>query len=223
MWFRPNFPYMFVCLFFFRENSRQTKVLHKTLYHWHYFDSPRKVQRRFADFTSFRFSDTEAFILDLICCSQSNSEFCKSLMSEFTFEGIFQASVSWWTWPPLPRYQGTRIAYKLWWGTYPAAAYNGSNLKSPSGTEGLRPKKYVPGPLCLQPLFSYHIRTDLTIIWQCLFHRFPGIKEGLWLMKSLIAIEIFSPKFLGIKTCVLKILHTTARNLIFHKISGLEK
>ena len=166
MWFRPNFPYMFVCLFFFRENSRQTKVLHKTLYHWHYFDSPRKVQRRFADFTSFRFSDTEAFILDLICCSQSNSKFYKSLMSDFTFEGIFQASVSWWTWPPLPRYQGTRIAYKLWWRTYPAAATS-SNLKSPSGTEGLRPKNTYQGLfatafLCIPP-YTYQFDDYMTV------------------------------------------------------------
>ena len=54
--------FTFVCLFFSREKSRQTKVLKKTLlHHWHYFDSPRQVQRRFSDFNSFHFSDTEAF------------------------------------------------------------------------------------------------------------------------------------------------------------------
>ena len=212
--------FTFVCLFFSREKSRQTKVLKKTLlHHWHYFDSPRQVQRRFSDFNSFHFSDTEAFNFRFALLLKKQLEkFQKSRpKSEFTF---FQASVSWWTWPPLPRYQGTGIANKLWWGTYPAA--HGSNLKSPSGSEGLRPINTYQGLFALAflciPAYTYQFDDYMTVP----FSSIPRNKRLVELNLKLQLKEI-PPQFLGIKTCVLKILHTTAWNLIFHKISGLEK
>ena len=57
--------FTFVCLFVcfsLREKELTNKSFRENLlYHWHYFDSPRKDQRRFSEFNSFRFSDTEAF------------------------------------------------------------------------------------------------------------------------------------------------------------------
>ena len=57
-----------VCLFVdfsLRENGRQTKVLQKKPFvpFGTVFTHPGKVQRRFAHFNSFRFSDTEASFL----------------------------------------------------------------------------------------------------------------------------------------------------------------
>ena len=215
--------FTFVC-FSLREKELTNKSFRENLlYHWHYFDSPRKDQRRFSEFNSFRFSDTEAFHFRFEMLLEEQLEQVWEIQTRVWvhIERYVQASVSWWTWPPLPRYQGTGIAYKLWWRTYPAA-YTGSNLKSPSAT--VRPKNTYQG------LFPNSLSLQITIyvpIWRlydkCLFHRFPGIKGCLWLIEFLTAIKIFPLQFLGIKTCVLKILHTTARNLIFHKISGLEK
>ena len=130
-----------------------------------------------------------------------------------------QASVSWWSWPPLPRYQGTGIASNH--RTYPAAHFFGSNLFSPffARTET---QKYVPWPLCF---YTKYI-PDRRLYYDSAFCSIPRTKRELGL--SLLQIKLkkvwvsWSP---GNKDgCVLKILHTTARILIFHKISsGLEK
>ena len=128
-WIFSIIPQMFdsdliihICLFVWKQETN--KSLRENLwYHWHYFDSPRKVQRRFAEFNSFRFSDSEAFNFrfDMLLCEQLQKVLEIQTRVWVYVERYFQASVSRWTWPPLPRYQGTRIAYRLWWRTYPAA------------------------------------------------------------------------------------------------------
>ena len=115
--------FTFVC-FSLREKELTNKSFRENLlYHWHYFDSPWKDQRRFSEFNSFRFSDTEAFHFRFEMLLEEQLEQVLELQTRVWvhIERYVQASVSWWTWPPLPRYQGTRIANKLWWRTYPAA------------------------------------------------------------------------------------------------------
>ena len=110
--FRPNCSHLFVCLFFFGRKQLTNKSFRENLlYHWHYFDSPWKDQRRFSEFNSFRFSDTEAFHFrfEMLLEEQLEQVWEIQIRIRVHIERYFQASVSWWTWPPLPRYQGTEL------------------------------------------------------------------------------------------------------------------
>ena len=107
-----------------------------------------------------------------------------------------QASVSWWSWPPLPRYQGTGIASNH--RTYPAAHFFGSNLFSPffARTET---QKYVPGPLCF---YTKYI-PDCRLYYDSAFCSIPRTKRGLGLSLLQVKLKRFeSLEVLGIKTVV---------------------
>ena len=152
-----------VCLFVdfsLRENGRQTKVLQKKPFvpFGTVFTHPGKVQRRFAHFNSFRFSDTEASFLYLYVVPWTTPSF-KNPNSEFIVEG-FCVLVILAPFTQVPRHQNCN---KIWWRTYPAAQR--SNLYAP--TEELRPRNTYQGLFDLAFLFvpyTYHFDDYMTSV-----------------------------------------------------------
>ena len=149
-----------VCLFVdfsLRENGRQTKVLQKKPFvpFGTVFTHPGKVQRRFAHFNSFRFSDTEAsFLYFMLFHEQRQVLEIQILNLELKVFFGFCVLVILAPFTQVPRHQNCN---KIWWRTYPAAQR--SNLYAP--TEELRPRNTYQGLFDLAFLFvPYTYRFD---------------------------------------------------------------
>ena len=150
-----------VCLFVgfsLRENGRQTKVLQKKPFvpFGTVFTHPGKVQRRFAHFNSFRFSDTEASFLYLYVVPWTTPSF-RNPNSEFIVEGIFRLLCLGGLGPLYPGTKAPELQQNM--VAYVPCCTAQQSLCTHRRTET---QKYIPGPFWS----SLSFRTIYVPIWR---------------------------------------------------------